>query len=167
MDSEPCLEGTGVTHDDVSLVFVASSGARLFLGNKHSVAAVSALRVSFVLCLCPSVEASLPSPSLCAAQRVVLVDDPHPSFDALPSLEHATRLVAEALGKGSSVLVHCFGGQNRSATVVAAFLMRNENFAHSTADATVAHLKKCRPLVSINAFYLAQLKKWEWGENCD
>ena len=55
-------------------------------------------------------------------------------------------------------LVHCAAGISRSATIVAAFLMRKYNL---TADKAVSHIKKCRSIVQPNNGFMNQLHQFE------
>ncbi|MHB1953278.1 MAG: dual specificity protein phosphatase family protein, partial [Sulfobacillus sp.] len=58
--------------------------------------------------------------------RLSVHDDLQPESLAtmLNSLPHVTRVIRESLSLGHQVLVHCYAGMQRSATVVCAYLMR-------------------------------------------
>ena len=58
-------------------------------------------------------------------------------------------------GAGATVLVHCRHGQSRSATVVAAWLMRRDPTL--TSEAALSYLRECRPRVRPNEAFRKQL----------
>jgi len=62
--------------------------------------------------------------------------------------------VEEGLEDGNTILIHCHLGQNRSATVVIALLMKSED---KTLFRVHRKLKALRPLVQINRGYAEQL----------
>lgn len=77
--------------------------------------------------------------------------------------DQATEFVQHALAKNEKdnicrVLVHCKHGQSRSATVLAAWLIR---FQGHTASSAVQHMKACRPKVRPNEGFLSQLTEFE------
>jgi len=59
---------------------------------------------------------------------------------------------------GNALFVHCMSGQNRSATIVIAILMRRHGWSLQDAFKIV---KSMRPLVQINEQYAKQLSKME------
>ena len=74
-------------------------------------------------------------------------------------LPAAVRFIDEALAApGAQLLVHCRHGQSRSAAVLAAWLMRGEHGPRLTGEAALRHLVACRPRVSINDGFRAQLE---------
>jgi protein-tyrosine phosphatase len=75
-----------------------------------------------------------------------------------PSLEELLQMSdASAFFRGHNVLVHCYLGVSRSATVVAAYLMRKR---HQGRD-EVLHSMKTKRRVNPNQSFLGQLKVWE------
>jgi len=73
-------------------------------------------------------------------------------------LEEVLTFMEEGQKDGNSLLVHCQSGQNRSATVVIAFLMMN---CHETLFLAHNKLKNLRPVVQINVEYAKQLLELE------
>ena len=86
----------------------------------------------------------------------------------LPLLDNAQEDIAQyftrvadfldAVPAGERTLVHCMKGKSRSATVLAAYLMRKEN---SSALDAVQRLQTLRPVVRPNPGFLRQLREWE------
>ena len=70
----------------------------------------------------------------------------------------ATAAIERGLG-GGGVLVHCMQGRSRSATLVAAFLVRSGRAA--TLDAAAQAIVAARPIVSPNAGFVARLRAFE------
>ena len=68
------------------------------------------------------------------------------------SLESETKLGTAA------VLVNCFQGKSRSATVVAAFLIRRHGL---TVAEALSEVRASRPIADPNLGFLAQLRRWE------
>ena len=68
------------------------------------------------------------------------------------SLESETNLGTAA------VLVNCFQGKSRSATVVAAFLIRRHGL---TVAEALSEVRASRPIADPNLGFLAQLRRWE------
>ncbi|KAJ7843737.1 protein-tyrosine phosphatase-like protein [Mycena olivaceomarginata] len=55
------------------------------------------------------------------------------------------------------VLVHCYQGVSRSATIVAAYLMASHPPVHSSDIAAVTFIRTLRPIVQPNSGFLSQL----------
>ncbi|KAM0791179.1 hypothetical protein ACM66B_005663 [Microbotryomycetes sp. NB124-2] len=66
--------------------------------------------------------------------------------------------IAQARLDSQGVLVHCQAGISRSATLVAAYLMRDMGL---TADKALQKIKKARPNVEPTEFFMLQLELWE------
>ncbi|KAH8926314.1 phosphatases II [Atractiella rhizophila] len=75
-------------------------------------------------------------------------------FKALPE---ATEFIKEGLRRGN-VLVHCFQGVSRSATVVIAFMMREKGWTYEEA---LKYVVGKRDGVKPNEGFVKILKKWE------
>lgn len=73
--------------------------------------------------------------------RVPVHDHPDESDDMLEHLPAALKAIDEELRRGGTVLVHCFAGVSRSASVVAAYLMFREGLTPRQAIARVQALK--------------------------
>ena len=57
-----------------------------------------------------------------------------------------------------NMLVHCRHGQSRSATIIAAYLIKNNNMTPQNA---IQFLQKKRPQVGPNQGFMDQLKQFE------
>jgi len=66
--------------------------------------------------------------------------------------------VEESQQPGKALFVHCLSGQNRSATIVIAILMKHHNWS---LEGAFKILKNKRPIVHINENYAKQLSKME------
>ncbi|KAF9463677.1 protein-tyrosine phosphatase-like protein [Collybia nuda] len=75
--------------------------------------------------------------------------------DILVHLPKACQFIQRALEEGGKVLVHCVMGISRSATVVAAFLMKTRKLSRSAA---VRFIKQRRPQVHPNYGFIKQLE---------
>lgn len=65
--------------------------------------------------------------------------------------------IAEQIRQGRTVLVHCAKGRGRSATVVAAYLMRHED---KSFDESHTLMKTIRPLVKLEDRHRDRLEEW-------
>lgn len=95
--------------------------------------------------------------------RVPVVDDQDQQIcdhfqTALEFIQNALNSVPDMGFTGiekNRVLVHCKHGQSRSATVLAAWLIKHRGH---TVDSSIAFLKSCRPKVGPNEGFLNQLR---------
>ncbi|KAL8515333.1 hypothetical protein ACS0TY_014153 [Phlomoides rotata] len=72
--------------------------------------------------------------------------------------EECFAFIEEARATGGGVLVHCFAGRSRSATVVVAYLMYKNGMRLSEA---LEYVKRKRPCISPNAGFMLQLQTYE------
>jgi protein-tyrosine phosphatase len=83
-------------------------------------------------------------------------------LDALvPSPEYLSEgadWIDEQIKQGRTVLVHCAKGRGRSATVVAAYLMRHEDLPY---DDCHTMMKTTRPLVKLEERHRDRLEVWQ------
>lgn len=88
-------------------------------------------------------------PMLGPGIRIPVDDDLRPEsiqnlYKALPD---TIKWIDEKLDRGNSVVVHCAAGQQRSAAVVAAYLIQKKGYS---VDQAVQYLRKIKP----DAFYM-------------
>lgn len=79
-------------------------------------------------------------------------------FNILSILDEALEFIDSALNTQNKVLVHCFAGKSRSATVVCAYLMKKHSMRLEQA---IAFLKSKRPCIMPNQGFLFQLSLYE------
>jgi protein tyrosine phosphatase len=78
--------------------------------------------------------------------RLYVDDAPHSLETMKRNLPLMVKYIEDHVNKGHNVLVHCFAGQQRSATVVAAYLIKNNNMS---VDEAISYIKSKKP----DAFY--------------
>ncbi|XP_014227363.1 dual specificity protein phosphatase MPK-4-like [Trichogramma pretiosum] len=81
-----------------------------------------------------------------------------PREDLLTSFNDSNQFIESALESGGKILVHCYFGVSRSATIVIAFIMKKYNLPFDNAFETV---KKKRRFVGPNPGFIAQLQLYE------
>ena len=81
-----------------------------------------------------------------------------PDEDILSHLGEAIEFMDSAISRGGSVLVHCFRGRSRSATVVIAYLMYKHHYKLEKAFFKVKSKRDC---INPHLGFLAQLKLFE------
>lgn len=138
----------------------------LYLGNLTAatdVTILSNLRVSHILTVdskpLPASITSLPG----MAFMYIEVDDMYHE-DLLSYFEDVIKFIKDGQEKGN-VLVHCYFGMSRSATLVTCFLMKKYELS---ADEALERVKMKRPCVRPNTGFLVQLSTYEaMGWNLD
>lgn len=88
------------------------------------------------------------------AHHIIIAEDDL-GVDLTQAFAPAHDVIASAMGRGKSVLVHCMGGISRSATILAAHLILQEGLSASEAMAVV---RKARRRAGPNASFWQQLK---------
>ena len=72
-----------------------------------------------------------------------------------PSVESAYDFMINAMGKGGTVLVHCYAGISRSSSVIIYFLMKFKKWSY---DEALDYLRKRHPQAQPNTGFTHQLK---------
>ena len=139
-----------MTNDTPSLVI-----DRLYLGNMNSAnnhALLRRLRVTHVLSVCPR----KPTPMARVTYLQVSVDDV-PEERISKHFNRCTRFINHALAAGGVLLVHCYAGVSRSATVLIAYLMKMKQMTYPEALGCVY---RSRPIVNPNIGFVLQLQDY-------
>ena len=76
----------------------------------------------------------------------------------MDALQLGVAFIADGLGGGGTVFVHCHRGISRSCTLVIAYLMRARG---ASAEATFDDVRRARGGCDPNLGYLCTLKEWE------
>lgn len=144
---------------EASRLFPASVADRVFLSNwgqaSDATVVLGALRATHVVNCTPAHACCFEGDGV-RYFRVPIVDDQQ--ADLLSHLEPAVSFITEALASGGVVLAHCKHGHSRSASVLAAWLMKSQGWS---LECSLAHLKGCRPGVGPNRGFLQQLNDFE------
>jgi protein-tyrosine phosphatase len=74
------------------------------------------------------------------------------------SFEPILQLIDESLANGGAVLVNCAVGISRSASFVIAYLMKTQKLS---LDQAFAFVKRARPKINPNRFFMTQLAAYE------
>ena len=145
---------------------LAPIGARddLFIGSigaARNVAALRAVGITHVVSAVSADDADFRAPGI--AYLHCDVRDA-PDEDLAAHFLRASDFIARALGSGDGgsgsarVLVHCFQGKSRSASLVCAHLMRAEGLGFLEA---LEEVRVHRPTAQPNLGFVAQLRRWE------
>jgi protein-tyrosine phosphatase len=95
--------------------------------------------------------------------RLVIDDDQNEDIQL--HFSTITNIIGSAINNGMNVLVHCAAGVSRSATLVLAYIMTENNMKF---DDALAHVQKYRPEVEPNAGFqrrLYELEDYIFGTN--
>jgi protein-tyrosine phosphatase len=129
----------------------------LYVGDHTSPSQVSPTQMSCSLIV--NCTRDLPTNSLGITELRVPVDDTSDESDEmLKYLPWITFQIHQVWSNGGTVLIHCFAGVSRSATVCAAYLMRYHGFL--SVQETVRFMRTKRPIVFGNAHFKDALEKF-------
>ena len=128
-------------------LFIGSIGAAI---NKE---AMLTKGITHVLCAAGGIK--LYHPNDFVYKQVLIADTP--GSDMYSHLGSCCSFIGRAISSGGKVLVHCFAGKSRSATVLASYLMLTKRVDMVTA---IDMMRKKRPIVQPNPGFCAQLLKW-------
>ncbi|PRQ36849.1 putative phosphoric monoester hydrolase [Rosa chinensis] len=139
-DNIPCQIEEGL--------FLGSLGAA---NNKET---LENLNVTHILTVADSLPPKYPNDFV---YRVLNVEDRR-TTDLQQHFDECFNYIEEAKTSGGGVLVHCFSGKSRSATIVLSYLMKKHRMSLSEA---LEHVKEKRPEAAPNAGFIKQLKNLE------
>lgn len=132
---------------------------RLYLGSLGSAANRTQLQLREVTHVVTVLHGSLGEPSHRDLCDYLVI--PLPDTARAPIAQHFDKVHAyidAAHAANGVVLVHCFAGVSRSATMVVSYLMKKHRW---TLRRALAHVRQRRPVVEPNAGFLLQLKSYE------
>lgn len=130
-------------------LYIGSIGAAL---NKKE---LTERGVSHVLCVADGIRP--PYPEICE-YRVIEISD-SPGSDLLSHFEPCFEFIEKGRNSGG-VLVHCFAGKSRSATIIVGFLMVALGLGMGEC---LSLLRTARPVVCPNSGFAAQLRIFQKG----
>lgn len=133
---------------------------RLWLGpfaaaGEHSKAKLDAAGITHIVVVEPNVRCIWEGQGI-LYHRVPIHDDG--TEELLPHLGACFAFIDAALDSKGAVLIHCLAGMSRSASIVAAYVVRARSLSHTAA---VAYVQARRAIVSPNPGFLAQLSNLE------
>ncbi|KAK3249719.1 hypothetical protein CYMTET_40865 [Cymbomonas tetramitiformis] len=129
-------------------------------GAAHNKALLKQIGITHVLCVASSIKAAFPE--LLTYKSVEVLDNPE--ADLAVHFAACFAFINEAIEGGGKVLIHCFAGKSRSATVLLAWIMKHKLMP---LDEAIAHVKGLRSVVSPNAGFMKQLRQFEAVELVD
>jgi len=137
----------------------------LFLGALSAAANINLLRresVSTVLTVATGLQLKLPADEF--QHHIIDVDDEE-SQDMMPFLQQALDTIDSCMSSGKRILVHCFAGVSRSATIVLAFVMQKrlmpEQPGRSVLQQAFKFVKARRMCIDPNPGFVRQLIAFE------
>lgn len=138
-------------------IFSYNNGASLYLGNiTDAIDRIESLNVQAVVrVLCPNMSKTIQLPEQYKHIEVLDIElYDSPQSDISTHFETSYNFINKNLERGKSVLVHCWAGVSRSATLVIYFLMKKHKLPLEEAHGYVLN-KRC--IVNPNQGFLKQL----------
>lgn len=148
-DTPPTPDGNHDVNIDSNMDMIIPG---LYLGNAFAQRSESRLRsfgITHILSITPY---SFPLDGL-LVRKSIPVDD-YPDEDLMAHFSDTNKYIENAITAGG-VLVHCQQGVSRSATFVAAYLMKTWSFSHQEA---ITFVKGRRTIAKPNAGFVRQLE---------
>jgi protein-tyrosine phosphatase len=149
-----------VLAEDLHLIFQDGSGNKFFVGNVHCLRADVFAKLQITANVnCAPVTETKPEVEGVDLIRLSMADSIHPALDVTPFFQKAISFMDQHLP--GNILINCFGGQNRSPCILAAYLIARHGF---TAEKACELLKEKRDLVKIGPVYRLALTKFEQAQ---
>jgi atypical dual specificity phosphatase len=127
------------------------------LTTAYDVKTLSSYRISHIVSVMPGL---LDLPNYPSSQLLQIPVEDMPFAEILSYLDSSVRWIDRAL-KGhpdARVLIHCYKGASRSATVACAYLMKTKRWS---MNESLTHIQSRRPSAEPNFGFVMQLKEFE------
>mmetsp|Transcript_42092 Transcript_42092/g.51060 ORF Transcript_42092/g.51060 Transcript_42092/m.51060 type:complete len:208 (-) Transcript_42092:292-915(-) len=124
------------------------------IGAASSKDTLKALSITHILCVASAIQPKFPEDF--NYKTVAVLDSP--TVELSEYFEECFEYINKVIAGGEALLVHCFAGKSRSATIVLAWLMKHKQF--SLEDA-IAYTKSCRDVINPNAGFMQQLAAYD------
>jgi protein-tyrosine phosphatase len=123
------------------------------VGAAYNFQVLQQLKISSILTVCECLPPKFPNDF---EYKVIQVTD-EPSVKLSLYFKEATDFIRKAINEGKGVLVHCFAGVSRSASIVIAYLIKYHKMEFNSA---FNYVKNKRPWINPNYGFQAQLRRY-------
>lgn len=165
MDNNPSLvassEDIEIVTEEVKIVwnkiYPDKVFGQMYLGSLRSAQSLKVyqdLGIGYVLTCGRGLSVLIPP----GMEQLELIVDDTPDSDMSSFFAQAHEFIEKQNKTNKGILVHCFAGLSRSATVVASYLMKYRGMRR---DDAIAFIKKARPSIHPNDGFMLQLQKYE------
>lgn len=165
MDNNPSLvassEDIEIVTEEVKIVwnkiYPDKVFGQMYLGSLRSAQSLKVyqdLGIGYVLTCGRDLSVLIPP----GMEQLELIVDDTPDSDMSSFFAQAHEFIEKQNKTNKGILVHCFAGLSRSATVVASYLMKYRGMRR---DDAIAFIKKARPSIHPNDGFMLQLQKYE------
>ncbi|CAD8133902.1 unnamed protein product [Paramecium pentaurelia] len=126
----------------------------LFLGNKHSTSIqhLEQLQIGAILTVADDININLPN-----RNHLIIKAQDVPEYQICLHFNECLQFIEQNL-QHTNVLVHCFYGASRSATIVVAYLMKTQKLK---AQEALQRIKTIRKIACPNNGFISQLENFE------
>lgn len=124
------------------------------VGAAYSHPVLKSRKITHILTMCDCLPPKFPNEF--RYKVIEILDEPGAKLSVY--FKETGEFIRGAIEGGGQVLVHCFAGVSRSASVVIAYLMRYHHMTYSQAS---AHVRDKRPWINPNPGFVNQLKRYE------
>ena len=128
---------------------------RLYLGkmtNANNQEELQQLGITHILTVCSQGCYTYPGIEY---HRMNIYDLPDTRIDHL--FEEAFEIITSVLSGGGTLLVHCFAGVSRSASIIISYIMKKRGYSFEQA---LQYVKERRPVVNPNMGFVKQLRNY-------
>ena len=123
------------------------------VGAAYNLQILKGLNITHILTVCECLPPKFPTDF---AYKIIAVTD-EPTTKLSNHFKDALDFIKNAIAEGKNVLVHCFAGVSRSASVVIAYLMKYHKMEFNAA---VSFVRAKRPWINPNYGFQAQLRRF-------